>query len=344
MNDLAINLQNATIPFEEGMALPAYLKDLESDLQAYTAGMTGGFPVLSIRGKAFAVARGGQRTIVTRPDDPDSPANYVDAVFVKTNPAMSKVYYLKGYVEGSSERPDCSSNDGVRPEPGVPHPQAKSCAACPHNAFGTNATGRGKACSDSRRIAVAALSAIDDPMLLRVPASSFKNLVKYANYLSQRGIKSMASVVTRIKFDVNEATPLLEFSPRALLAADVAAEVKKIANSELVAQIVGLMPSPHEDDDTPLELPKVTMDDVAKAVQTPKPAPAPEPEAEPEEEAPKPKRQAKPKPKVEVEAVAEAVVTPVKPTPVPPAKPSTPADDMDSLNAALDDLLGEYDG
>ena len=338
MNDLAINLQNATIPFEEDMTLPAYLKDMESDLQAYTAGMTGGFPVLSIRGKAFAVARGGQRTIVTRPDDPDSPANYVDAVFVKTNPAMSKVYYLKGYVEGSSERPDCSSNDGVRPEPGVPHPQAKSCAACPHNAFGTNATGRGKACSDSRRIAVAALSAIDDPMLLRVPASSFKNLVKYANYLSQRGIKSMASVVTRIKFDVNEATPLLEFSPRALLAADVAAEVKKIANSELVAQIVGLMPSPHEDDDTPMELPKVTMDDVAKAVA---PKPAPEPAEEPAKAA-APKRQAKPK--VEVEAVAEAVVTPVKPTPVPPAKPSTPADDMDSLNAALDDLLGEYDG
>lgn len=343
MNDLAINLQNATIPFEEGMALPAYLKDLESDLQAYTAGIGGGFPFLSIKGKSFAVVRDGKRTIVTRPDDPEAPANYVDAVFVKSNPALTKVFYLKGYEEGSAAKPDCFSNDGVRPDPGAPAPQAKSCATCPHNAFGSGQNGKGKACSDTRRVAVVALSSLDDPMLLRIPAGSFKNLAKYASYLSARNIKSVAAVLTRIKFDADEATPKLVFSPRALLGPDVIAEVKRLAATDLVAQIVGLAPMPHdEDDDIPLELPKVTMDDVAKAVQTPKPAPAPEPEAEPEEEAPKPKRQAKPK--VEVEAVAEAVVTPVKPTPVPPAKPSTPADDMDSLNAALDDLLGEYDG
>lgn len=342
MNDLAINISSATIPFEEGMSLPAYLQDLEADLQAYTAGMLAGFPVLSIKGKSFAVVRDGKRTIVTRPDDPDAPANYVDAIFLKSNPALSKVYYLKGYEEGSAAKPDCFSNDGQRPDPGSTSPQAKSCVTCPHNVFGTGSNGSGKACSDSRRIAVAALSSLDDPMLLRVPPGSFKNLAKYAQYLSQRGIKSMAGVLTRIKFDADEATPKLVFSPRALLAADVVAEVKKIANTDLVAQIIGVAAMPHEDDDTPLELPKVTMDDVAKAVQTPKPAPAPEPEAEPEEEAPKPKRQVKPK--VEVEAVAEAVVTPVKPAPVPPAKPSTPADDMDSLNAALDDLLGEYDG
>ena len=340
MNDLAINLQNATIPFEEGMALPAYLLDMEADLQTYTAGIGGGFPFLSIKGKSFAVVRDGKRTIVTRPDDPEAPANYVDAIFVKSNPALTKVFYLKGYEEGSAAKPDCFSNDGVRPDPGAPAPQAKSCTTCPHNAFGSGQNGKGKACADTRRVAVVALSSLDDPMLLRIPAGSFKNLVKYTSHLSARNIKSVAAVLTRIKFDANEATPKLVLSPRALLGPDVVAEVKRLAATDLVAQIVGLAPVPHdEDDDTPLDLPQVTMDDVAKAVQAPKPAPEP---AEEPAKAAAPKRQAKPK--VEVEAVAEAVVTPVKPTPVPPAKPSTPADDMDSLNAALDDLLGEYDG
>ena len=335
-----INNHAAVIPF--GDTLPAHIAALDSDLQAYTAGIGVGFPVLSIRGKTFALSRGGQRTIITRPDDPEAPANYVEVVFIKSNPAMSKVYYIKGYVEGSNERPDCTSSDGVRPDPGSPSPQSKSCATCPHNAFGSNATGKGKACSDSRRIAVAPLTALDDPMLLRVPASSFKNLVKYANYLSSHNIKSMAAVVTRIKFAADEATPLLEFSPRAFLAEDTLAAVREIANSELVAQIVGLAPLPRDDEEEalPLDLPKVSHTDVAKAVAA-KPKVV-EPEAEPE--LPKPAAKAAPKPapkpKVDIEEVTAAVT---KAKPAAP-KPAPAADDMDSLNAALDDLLSEYDG
>ena len=329
MNDLAINIQNATIPFEEGMSLPAYLLDMEADLQTYTAGIGGGFPVLSIKGKSFAVVRDGKRTIVTRPDDPEAPANYVDAIFVKSNPALTKTFYLKGYEEGSAAKPDCFSNDGVRPDPGAPAPQAKSCATCPHNAFGSGQSGKGKACADARRVAVAALSALDDPMLLRIPAGSFKNLAKYAGYLSARNIKSVAAVLTRIKFDADEATPKLVFTPRALLGPDVIAEVKRLAATDLVAQIVGLAPMPHdEDDDTLLDLPQVTMDDVAKAAPEPVKA-APEPvKAAPEPvKAAAPKRQAKPK----VENVATATVAP-------------PAEDQGAINNLLDDLLGQYDG
>jgi hypothetical protein len=156
-------------------------------------------------------------------------------------------------------------------------------------------------------------------MLLRIPAGSFKNLAKYAGYLSARNIKSVAAVLTRIKFDADEATPKLVFTPRALLGPDVIAEVKRLAATDLVAQIVGLAPMPHdEDDDTPLDLPQVTMDDVAKAA----PKPAPEPV-----KAAAPKRQAKPK----VENVATATVAP-------------PAEDQDDVNKLLDDLLGQYDG
>jgi hypothetical protein len=170
-------------------------------------------------------------------------------------------------------------------------------------------------------------------MLLRIPAGSFKNLAKYAGYLSARNIKSVAAVLTRIKFDADEATPKLVFTPRALLGPDVIAEVKRLAATDLVAQIVGLAPMPHdEDDDTPLDLPQVTMDDVAKAAPEPvkaapepvKAAPAPTPEPV---KAAAPKRQAKPK----VENVATATVAP-------------PAEDQDDINNLLDDLLGKYNG
>jgi len=337
-----INNHAAVIPF--GDTLPAHIAALESDLQAYTAGIGGGgFPFLSIKGKSFSVVRDGQRNIVTRPDDPESPANYVEVVFIKSNPGMSKVFYLKGYEEGSAAKPDCFSNDGVRPDPGSTSPQAKNCAACPHNVFGSGQSGKGKACSDTKRVAVAALTALDDPMLLRVPAGSFKNLAKYASYLGSHNIKSMAAVVTRIKFDAAEATPKLEFSPRAFLAEDTMATVAEIAGSELVAQIIGLAPVPQDDEEEalPLDLPKVSHTDVAKAVAA-KPKVV-ETEAEPE--LPKPVAKAAPKaapvkPKVDSEEVTAAVA---KAKPAAP-KPAPAADDMDSLNAALDDLLSEYDG
>ncbi len=327
MNNLTTKSAVAIIPFSDN--LPDYLFQVPSDLTDLTAGIGGGFPVLSIKGKVFTVVRDGKRSIVTRPDDDEAPANYVDVVFIKTNPAMSKVFYLKGYEEGNAQRPDCSSNDGIRPDAGVPSPQSKNCATCPHNAFGSNATGRGKACQDTRRIAIASLTALDDPLLLRVPPGSFKNLVKYARFLLQRNIKSQTAVLTRIKFDPAEATPCLVFEPRGLLAEETLALVQEVAKTDLVQQIVGLIPLERdEDEEMRLDLLKVSHKEVAAALNT---APAAE-EEEPKPE-PKPRaRRAEPKPEPKAEPKPE------------PKKAKAPAVSNDSeLDAAIDDLLGEYD-
>jgi hypothetical protein len=332
MNNLTTATKTTVIPF--GATLPAYLSQTTgSDLGTYTQGVGGGFPVMSLKGKTFTLVQDGTRNIVTRPDDPDSPASYIEVVFLRSNPALSKTYY-PSYEEGSAERPHCSSSDGIRPDAGVPSPQAKNCASCPQNVFGTSGTGKGKACQDTRRIAIASLAQLDNPMLLRVPPGSLKNLAKYALFLGQHQVKTMAAVVTRIKFDAAEATPKLLFEARAFLEEGTYKLVSELAQTELVQQIIGIMAMPEDDaEPTPtLNIPKVSHEQVAAAIQ-PKPAakkaPAPvvEEEAEEEEEAPAPKK------------------TAPKAAPKPAAKSAPAAGaDIESLNAALDDLLGEYDG
>jgi cell division septation protein DedD len=333
MNNLALSRATsaAVIPFSDN--LPDYIVRAPSDLAELTAGMGGGFPVLSIKGKTFTVVRDGKRQIVTRPDDDEAPANYVELVFIRSNPAMSKVFYLKGYEEGSTQRPDCSSNDGVKPDAGVPSPQAKNCATCPHNAFGSGATGKGKACQDTRRIAVAALTNLDDPLLLRVPPGSFKNLVKYAQWLAQRNVKSYSAVLTRVKFDPAEATPKLIFEPRGLLAEETLELVQEIAQSDLVQQIVGLVPLERdEDEELRLDLPKVSHQDPVPAQAVKDEAPAPK-KTRATKSTPRPEPKPEPKPEPQPE-----------PKPEPKKAKGFVVDDLDSLNAALDDLLGEYDG
>ncbi len=55
------------IPFDSGSSLPAFLKKV--DIAALNADLTahagGGFPVISIKGKVFAVVRDGDREMKT---------------------------------------------------------------------------------------------------------------------------------------------------------------------------------------------------------------------------------------------------------------------------------------
>ena len=183
------------IPFSSSK-VPAYLAKLKAkgggSLAAFSANVGGGFPVLHIKGKEFSVTRDGVRTQLQLPDADGElvPATYVDLVLLKANANLSKVYYAKGYEEGAANaKPDCFSNGGVRPDAAAATPQSKACASCPHNVFGTGAGGKGKACSDSRRVAVAASGTPNEPMLLRVPPASLKNLAEYARLLGEKGIR-----------------------------------------------------------------------------------------------------------------------------------------------------------
>lgn len=284
------------IPFDSGN-LPAYLKAgnrvaINDDLTAH-AGT--GFPVISIKGKVFAVVRDGERNVLPNPKDPDSPATSIEVVLVKANKGTSKVFYAKGYQEGSENvKPDCFSNEGTKPDASVANPQAKTCALCPHSQWGSkigDGGGKGKACQDSVRMAIATPEMINDPYLLRVPPASIKSLGEYGKMLAKRGV-GYNMVVTRVGFDMEAPTPKLTFRPTGLLDDATFAKVQEAISSDTVRSILGGAAAAEVMEDEEAELPTYTppaAEPVAEKPVVAKPA------------APKPKAAAKPAPVVESE-------------------------------------------
>lgn len=255
------------IPFDSGN-LPAYLKApnrvvANDDLTAHAST---GFPVMSIKGKNFTVVRDGERTVLTKEVDGEKiSVPSIDVVLVKANKGTSKVFYIKGYQEGSeAAKPDCFSNTGDRPDPSVSAPQAKSCAVCPNNQWGSKIGdngGKGKACQDSVRMAIATPDLINDPYLLRVPPASIKSLGEYGKMLAKRGV-GYSMVVTKIGFDMESPTPKLTFKPTGLLSDAAYAQVQEVVASETVQAILGSEGiAAAQSDDIPdlpvVELPKV---------------------------------------------------------------------------------------
>lgn len=350
------------IPFE-GAQLPAYLNQAAPDVNSeITAHAGGGFPVMSIKGKVFTLVREGERKVLRNPRDPDAAASSIDVTIIRVNKNKSKVYYADGYSEGTEQKkPDCWSNDGIRPDASVENPRSTACASCPFNQWGSKVSddgraSKGKACQDTVRIAIAAPNRMNDPMLLRVPPASIRSLGEYGSQLAKRRVPFTA-VVTRISFDVESPSPKLLFRAVGFLPEHLYAEAQEMRDSEVVHNIVeGFQGVAHEDSENgssvvehpenvepakpkaaakaaPKPRPaskKVTKDEaqdaIAAALETPaeeaKPAPAPKP-------APT---------KAEADdAMAFAVDAEPAPAPAPaPAKQAQVVEDISSMEVSLD--------
>lgn len=242
-------MANDLIPFDDDDQLPAQAGELFGDTNDdLSGGVNLGYPVISYRGKTWAINEGDVRTPVTRKiDDEEVPSPYIEVVIVKANPNLSKTYYKHGYEEGSTEKPTCYSHDGRAPAPDAAEPQAAACLACPHNAWGSRVTengSKGKACQDYRRLCVVPSGQLDRPMLLRVPAGSLKDLVAYGDMLKRRKTPYQA-VVTRISFDVDAAHPKFVFKAKAWLGAQSQKEIAELMQQDIVQQVVGT-PTPVE--------------------------------------------------------------------------------------------------
>lgn len=285
------------VPFESG-SLPAYLKAVDvSELnQDLTSHASSGFPIMSIKGKVFTLARGDEKTVLPNPKDPESPATAIDVVVIKVNKGTSKVFYANGYQEGEQAKPDCFSNNGDKPDAGSKEPQAKSCQVCPNNQWGSKVSatgGKGKLCQDSVRIAIAPVDQVNDPMLLRVPPASIKALGELGTVCAKRGVPYNAAV-TKISFDLASATPKLLFKPVGLVSDSTFAAVQAVAASDLVNNILGngfsVAPA-LESTPAPQEEAEAAPEPVAKPVTKAKPK---APVVEEEFEAPKAEVKAKP--------------------------------------------------
>jgi len=294
---------NQVIPFDQMTSMPAHLiahvgagalalNDAAEEFASVK------FPVISIKGSRFHVSRDGEKTLIMRPkanpSDPDEPATYIEVTIL--NIQKAKTFYEDGYVDGAAEKPDCFSNDAITPDASVAAPQCSTCALCPQNAWGSGVNDKGeatkgKACSDVQRLAVAG-HGLDDPMMLRVPPLSLKNLAEMSKLLSKKNIP-INGVVTRVSFDTAASSPLMLFKPIGFLDAAGFAKAQSLMNDDLVLAIVGRK-------NRGLDALGAAPAHIAAAKEVAKPA------ADPEAAAKKAKADAKDKKVAAAKAVAEA--------------------------------------
>lgn len=177
-------MSNQLIPQNFGAVASRFQNvQVEDDL---SSGIQSSFGIIGYKGKVWSIRYRGDETQLMR-EDGDGPKSSIEVVILKASKHVSKIWYEHGYVEGSSAAPDCFSNNGVTPEPTAAKPQCSTCAMCPHNQWGSRITPAGKAgkaCADSKRVAVTPAGDIANdvyggPMLLRIPAASLQDLAMY---------------------------------------------------------------------------------------------------------------------------------------------------------------------
>jgi hypothetical protein len=330
-----------TIPVNK---LPSWVKNavINDDLSKGVA--PSGYKVLHYKGKTWSYSSGGERTVLMHrnPDgsvSKNQAAQVIEVVVIKASEHISKVFYKNGYVEGSTEAPTCFSNNGTSPDTNAESPQATTCAACKNNQWGSRITesgSKGKACSDSRRLAVCTPDNPSEAILLRVPAASLKNLAQYGVALKGAGL-SYQVVKTQISFDFNVAHPQLVFSAVDTIEEAAFNEVRTMSESEIVKAITSgsMAVSEGMSGERPAVDPAV-----ASILANSKLAKAQQMVQEQEVSvAAAPKKVAKPKPALE----APVVVAAAPPTVIEPANDAGEDDDADVPDDLRDILNGSFD-
>ena len=201
---------NALVPQNFGQVSQRFAaQPVENDL---SAGVQAGFGIIGYRGKVWSTRYRGEEKQLMRPDG-DGPRNSIEVVIVKASGHVSKIWYKDGFVEGSSAAPDCYSTNGVTPDVGSKNKQHTACASCPMNQWGSRITPagkQGKACSDSKRLAVVPSDNIGNeilggPMLLRVPAASLRDLAGFGEKMQARNDAEAAQALEVAKYELDAA-------------------------------------------------------------------------------------------------------------------------------------------
>lgn len=169
-------------------------------------------------------------------------APFLDCVLVGVNHNVSKTYYDSAYDPNADDAPPaCWSDNGTGPSSLAAKPQARTCAECPHNVWGSavsNMTGKPtKACNDAKKIA---LLIPNDPIIyqLRIPPATLKNLKQYAHTVGSNQLNAggeerradLSDVVTRISF---ESQGVLKFEPIQFIDEIIAAQMNVVTDEKL---------------------------------------------------------------------------------------------------------------
>jgi hypothetical protein len=123
------------------------------------------------------------------------------------------MFYDGPYDRENPQSPACFA---IGPEPSMlvpsgnsPARQAETCSACPNNQFGSALTGKGKACKNTRLLAIMPASALDNPgedapiWIMAVPPTSIKAFDAYVHTLANKHTTTPTGVITQITMDSN---------------------------------------------------------------------------------------------------------------------------------------------
>jgi len=217
--------------------VPAYLKEAGYVDEGLSAGIAARAPKLAISlDKTFAIVEGGITTPIIGADG--FPVRNFIGVILAASDTLTKAWYEKAFVPGSTEAPDCFSNDGKVPAPGVAKPQASNCATCPKNAFGSHpVTGRGKACSDRKMIVLVWQHAPDKLMTFNVPTMSLQALAKLNNDLKTANI-ALQSVAVQFTFDVSKQYPVVNIGTLGFVSKDMFLKFRAMADTDEVRSLL----------------------------------------------------------------------------------------------------------
>lgn len=192
----------------EKIELPDYLKDMVGVIDAKSmVTQASSIPRISIRGRQFRFIIDGEE--ISKQTEP------INVIILGVEPenGMAKTYYASGYTSGSSDPPNCSSWNGLRPDSWADNPQANFCAKCPNNIWGSAKSLSGKkakACKDSKRLIVINPKEDKIAYVFNVTIASLKALTEYGKFLIGNKLP-FSAVITQIAF-VDSEFPQVEFN------------------------------------------------------------------------------------------------------------------------------------
>jgi hypothetical protein len=189
---------------------------------AFGEGIFESYPIVSVKGKEWTLRLPGQKPADWKKqlNADDEPARSIPLILLRASPGIAKSWWPTGFDEKNPTAPLCYSTNGKVPDEDVldQHRQNPICATCEMNKFGSAAkggkTGEGKACGDSKVLAVIAPTLMEKPYrpaIMRVPATSLKNIKEYTDELSRNGIYSHR-ILTKASFVQAVTWPMIEFA------------------------------------------------------------------------------------------------------------------------------------
>lgn len=266
-------------------------------------------PRISIRASRYRLVEGGVETPV---------GITLDTIIVGANPRVSKVFYAKQFDAAATDiRPDCFSNDGLKPDASVQNPVHTSCADCPHNVLGSKILPSGaksKMCNDQRHLAVVPAADPTKVYSLTVPVSGMKALREYLKDLGNYGLIP-EETITELGFDDAASFPKITFKRKGYVPETAIPRVEALIGSD-AAKVATRQMSPTAAG------PALAAPEAKQALAAPAQPAAPAVDEAYEDEAPQSTMQS--------------------PAPAPKEKPTVaPVKASDELSAKLDSLFDE---